>query len=238
MEERMLKKEFRDTIRILLESSVLLLAIPFMMAISLLGEIYISYYELIYYVSVFTILAFACYSGLAMFRTERKDKGFEYLLTLPFSKRKIFLYKWLPRFLVLAVLALVSALVFKMTFSHWVIPMLLVQLGAVFLSLAFPSLFAGFAAVLVLGWFYALANVFVTFHFYTRWGVLVDHESHLIAMLLLVIPLGVSFFLAFRNFDLKPFKVTVRSYFYVAVPVILLEAVFIFMNFEKFRRFL
>jgi hypothetical protein len=67
---------------------------------------------------------------------------------------------------------------------------------------------------------------------------LVNHESHFIAMLLLLIPLGVSFFLAFRNFDLKPFKVTVRSYFYVAVPVILLEAVIIFMNFETFRRFL
>jgi hypothetical protein len=237
----MIKKEFRDTLRILLESSVLLLAIPLTIGISILFGTYLPYGDFIYVIVILTVLAFACYSGLAMFRSERKDKGFEYLLTLPYSKWKIFICKWLPRLVVLLVLALLSALLFKMTVVNWVIPLILLQLGTVFLSLAVPSLFVGFIAVLVLLWFYALSRMFIIYLFYN-----VLHLSfarfpvpppYIISAFLLLIPLGISFFLVYKNFDLKPYKYTIRPYFFIGLPLILLQAIIIFLYYGDIKPF-
>lgn len=238
----MIKKEIRDTLKILLESSVLLLAIPITIGMSMLFDTYVPYGDFIYIVGMLTVLAFACYSGLAMFRSERKDKGFEYLLTLPYSKLKIFIYKLLPRLVVLLVLALLSVVFFKMTVVYWVIPLILLQLGTVFLSLAFPSLFVGFIAVLVLLWFYALSRTFIIYIFYNVLRLPFDRfpilPPYIIAAFLLLIPLGISFFLVFKNFDLKPYKFTIRPYFFIGLPLILLQAIVIFLYFEDIKPFL
>jgi hypothetical protein len=237
----MIKKEFRDTLKILLESSVLLLAIPITIGLSMLFDTYVPYADFIYITAVLTVLAFACYSGLAMFRSEQRDKGFEYLLTLPYSKLKIFIYKLLPRLVVLLVLGLLSVVFFEMTVANWVIPLILLQLGTVFLSLAFPSLFIGFIAVLVLLWFYALSRTFIIYIFYNVLRLSFDRfpvlPPYIIAAFLLLIPLGISFFLVFKNFDLKPYKYAIRPYFFIGLPFILLQAIVIFLYFEDIKPF-
>lgn len=234
----MLKKEFRDTLRILLESSLLLLAIPLMLGFVLLLGLYVPVIELIKAVLVITLFVFSGYSGIAMFQAEQKDKGFEYLLTLPVSKLKIFLSKLIPRVVVLAVLVGLAILFLDIGFKSIIIPLIFLQLGGVFLSLAFNTFFLGFVAVLLLGFFYSLSFMFITNLFYRLKQFSFDPFSiippTLLAALLLWIPLGLSFFLVFRGFDLKPYKYTVRPYFFVALPLLLLQALIILLYFEKF----
>ena len=94
----MLKKEFRDTLRILLESSSLLLSVPLIILTTLIMGLKINVVQLIKMISIVTVFAFSGYSGLGMFLWEKRDKGFEYLLTLPISRLKLFIYKLVPRF--------------------------------------------------------------------------------------------------------------------------------------------
>ena len=232
----MLKKEFRDTLRILLESSLLLLSVPVIILFSFIMGFKINILQLLKVTSIVTIFAFSGYSGLGMFLWEKRDKGSEYLLTLPMSKLKIFIYKFLPRFLLLALLAVLSHLFFGIN-GHYFIALLFIQLGGVFLSLAFSSFFMAFITIFLLGFFYSLAIQFII-----RWFKVIHDFSfnpfelispYVLAALLLGIPLAVSFFLAFKNYDLKPFKYAVKPYLFIGLPLILVQALVIFFYYEK-----
>jgi hypothetical protein len=231
----MLKKEFRDTFRILLESSAVFLATPLVFGWIRLIELDFSFSEIAYWDAHIAIVLFAGYSGLGMFHRERKDKGFEYLLTLPYSKLRIFIYKVLPRVTMLVTAGLLMVIFTKVTTSAFLVPLLFFQLGMVFISLTFGSLFAGAVAGVILAYFHALSGSFIEYLF--RFSLHIDPvlPSHFLAGLSILIPLGISFSLAFRNLDLKPFKYTVRSYLYIALPLLSAQAIIIFLNFEKFR---
>ena len=235
----MFKKEFRDTLRILLESSLLMLSIPLTLGLALLLGLYIPVADFIKAVSIITIFVFAGYSGLAIFQTERRDKGFEYLLTLPVSKLKIFLAKIVPRFVVLSVLAGIALLFLDITFEEVVIPLIFLQIGGVFLSLAFNSFFLGVISVALLGFIYSLLYMFLNnFYYYLRQFDL-DLFSiippGIPTVLLLGIPLGISFFLVYRNFDIKPYKYTIKPYFFIAIPLLLLQVLIVVVYFDSVR---
>lgn len=234
----MLKKEFQDTLRILLESSVLLLAVPVVFGLIRLVGMEASFNEMAYVGALTSVMLFAGYSGLAMFYRERKDKGFEYLLTLPYSKLRIFLYKVVPRVVVLTIMGSAMVIFMEMTVSDFLLPLLFFQLGMVFMSLAFSSLFAGIVAGVIMAYFYVLSTLFVVYFFKDSLRLEPILPPHILAGLFLLVPLGISFFLAYKNLDLKPYKYMVRPYFYVAVPLLLLEVIFIFLNFERLAEFL
>lgn len=240
----MLKKEFRDTLRILLESSMLMLSIPFIMLISFIfgldspGGDLSTKSDLVRAVALLTAFAFAGYSGMAFFLSERRDKGFEYLLTLPISRWKIFLYKLAPRLLVLLLIFVLFALLGGATVKGILYPLLTVQIGMIFLSLAFSSYFAGFIAFVLLGFFYSLGIKFVWYALYVldgnSYGLFGTVPVELIALLLPGIPLAISFFKVFLNYDLKPARFTLKPYYYIALPVILVEFIVIFVFYQGY----
>lgn len=235
----MFKKEFRDTLRILLESSLLLLAVPFMKLLAMIFASPVPIMTLWGLSFQFTLIVFAIYSGLAMFKAERKDKGFEYLLTLPYSKGRIFLEKYAPRFLLLLVLGVVSTFFIDKTVVNWVIPLLLLQLGTVSLSLAFPTMFGAGIATITLLYFFIFSMKYIFYLSIKILGLSVTPFTESVifytAILLLVVPLGISFYLVFRKFDLKPYKYTVRPYFYVALPLISLQVILMFFLYDNIR---
>jgi ABC-type multidrug transport system permease subunit len=242
MEDLMLKKEFRDTLRILLESSLLLLSIPVMLGISLVFGLEAPTLDVISAVSLLTAYAFACYSGVALFRAEKRDKGLEYMLSLPLSRFKIFLYKLLPRFIFLMALAGVLSLFSEFTFKITVVPLIFLQVGTMFLSLAFDSYFMGMIGVLLLGFFYSLSGRFMYYVMYELGGRTFEliHlvSPYTVAALILGIPLAISFFLAFKNLDMKAYKYSLKPYIYIVLPVLLLHLV-VFFTFQEqvFRYF-
>lgn len=231
----MLKKELHDTLRILLESAVLLLSVPIIIIISLIMGFKVHYVQLLKVTSIITIFAFAGYSGLGMFLWEKRDKGFEYLLALPMSRLKIFVYKLLPRVVVLLLLTGISILILNM--SENAFPALIfIQLGAVFLSLALNSYFTSFIVIILLGFLYSLSSRFITGVFHHWKGYSFDPfaiiSPHVLAALLLGIPLAIAFFLALKNFDLKPYKYVIKPYLFIALPLLLVQAAVIFLFYE------
>jgi hypothetical protein len=241
MEESMVKKEFRDTLQILLESSVLLLSVPLICLISLIMGFKVNYGQLVKLISITTVFAFAGYSGLGMFLWEMRDKGFEYLLTLPMSRVKLFIYKLLPRMVLLLLFLGIWGLVFNQPLKSYLLVLLFIQLIAVCLSLAFNSYLAALISIILLGFFYSLSSMFITALFLRWQSVSINPfeiiSPYVLAALLIVIPLGISFLLTFRNFDLKPYKYAVRPYLFIALPLILMQAVLIFLYFEKVMEF-
>ncbi|MGD2087640.1 MAG: hypothetical protein PVH61_15800 [Candidatus Aminicenantes bacterium] len=233
----MLKKEFRDTLRILVESSVMLLAVPLIILMSIIMGFKVNYVQLIKIISIITVFAFSGYSGLGMFLWEKRDKGFEYLLTLPISRLKLFIYKLLPRFVVLMAMLGTWALVFNMPVKNYIVVLIFIQLAAACLSLAFNSYFAALIGIILLGFFYSLSRRFIIFLFYRWQGISNDPitiiSPYVLAALLLGIPLAISFLLAFRNFDLKPYKYVIRPYLFIALPLLLVQVVVIFFYYEK-----
>lgn len=233
----MLKKEIRDSLQILLESSVLLLAVPLIYLISLIMGFKINFEQLVKIISIITVFAFAGYSGLGMFLWEKRDKGFEYLLTLPLSRVKVFIYKLLPRMVVLFLLLGIWGLIFNQPIKDYITILLFIQLVAVCLSLAFNSYFAALIGIILLGFFHGLSSVFIT-SLFLHWQEVSIYpfeiiSPYVLSALLIVIPLGVSFLLAFRNFDLKPYKYVVRPYLFIALPLLLVQTVIILLYYEK-----
>jgi hypothetical protein len=238
----MLKKEFRDTLIILLQSSIMLLSIPIIMGLSLVMDTGIPFVQLVKAASFITLLAFTGYSGLSMFQWERKDKGFEYLLTLPLSKLKLLIFKMLPRLSILFILGGCYALLADVgNVMDYLAALLIFHLGAAFLSLAFQSLFPGVVAVILLATLYSLANMFLSSVY--RQVRQLDFNPfyivppYVVAALLLLIPLGISFFLVLKNLDLKPYKYSPRPYLFIALPAVLLQAVIIVLYYDRFVGF-
>lgn len=236
----MLKKEFRDTLQILLESSVLLLSVPLIFLVSLIMGFKVNW-QLVKIISITTVFVFAGYSGLGMFLWEMRDKGFEYLLTLPISRVKLFFDKLLPRVVVLFLLLGIWGLVFNQPLKDYLVVLLFIQLIAVCLSLAFNSYLAALISTILLGFFCVLSGWFITALFIRLQTVSINPfeiiSPYALAALLIVIPLGISFLLTFRNFDLKPYKYAIRPYLFIALPLILIQAVLIFLYFEKVKAF-
>jgi hypothetical protein len=235
----MIKKEFRDTLRILVESSVMLLAVPLIILMSLIMGFTINYVELIKIISIITVFAFSAYSGLGMFLWEKRDKGFEYLLTLPISRLKLFIYKLVPRFVVLMLFLATWALIFAVPIKDYIVVLVFIQLAAACLSLAFNSYLAAVIGIILLGFFYGLSSRFITFLFIRWQRISIDLfaiiSPYVLAALLLGIPLGISFLLAFWNFDLKPYKYVIKPYLFIALPLLLVQVVVIFWYYDKIR---
>ena len=233
----MLKKEFRDSLRILLESSLFLLAVPMSILASVIMGFTLAYGQLIKYTSIITIFAFAAYSGLGMFLWEKRDKGLEYLLTLPMSRLTLFLCKLLPRMILLLVLLGAWGLIFQVSIKQLVVVLIFIQLAAASLSLAFNSYFAAIIGIILLMFFYSLSQRFIWFLFY-QWRELSVNpfaiiSPTLLAALLTGIPLALSFLMAFKNLDLRPYKYTVKPYLFIAVPLLLAQVAVIFFFYEK-----
>lgn len=233
----MIKKEFRDTLRILLESSILLLSIPFILLLTLIMGGELPVFKMIKLTLSVTIIGFACYSGLSLFQSERKEKGFEYLFTLPMHRLKVFCYKTFPRIVVLAVLVIISRAFFD-TGTGYVIACFYIQFTGIFLSLAFPSLLPGVISIILLGFIFTLAKEFFTFIFYKMRTFSFDPfdlvSPDAVAALLLVIPLAVAFIIVLKNLDLKSHILTVKPYLFIAAPLLLAQVVFIFLYYRDF----
>lgn len=236
----MLKKEFQDTLRILLESSLFLFAIPVVLLVAWIFGLEVPAEDLLFAVPLATIFIFAAYSGMALFLRERRDKSFEYMLTLPLSRLKLLALKMLPRVLVLALLTLSMAMFHEVTFYGFILPLLYFHFGMAFLSLAFTrSYFAGFIAAFLLGFIYTMGQRVWYFSLYVWAGrthdILHTVNPTLITVLMVLVPLAVSFFWVFNKLDLRPYRYAVRPYFYVAAPVLVLEVIYMFLAYDLYR---
>ncbi|HVP41233.1 MAG TPA: ABC transporter permease subunit, partial [Candidatus Krumholzibacteriaceae bacterium] len=130
----MLRKEARDALKRFIESLVALLIIPFIyIGDKLVTKVGLDYASIIHTGFVITLLIYAVYAGATVFQSERKDRAFEYLFSLPLTRRKIILAKVLPRLGLLLFLGGVATIVVGRGLPT--------ELGMTLLLLFFSSLF-------------------------------------------------------------------------------------------------
>ena len=264
----MIRKEFRDIFQSTLVRLSFLAIIPLLALLKVspwkiyhffLGSMFRilnGYAEHIYvnsftFLLAVTILWTANHYGTNAFRGEHRDRAFEYLLSFPFSKSRILVYKFVPRVSMLVL----STIVYEVLASYYVVPMRQIQ-GPLFFFID-PVFFPVWVLFfLVAGFFLGLFEqknwiavvTFLTFFstILISLGIckailraidpgIVDKShftgfSFLIGVMLVLVVLGTAFFTVYRKFDMKSPGLHARRFaFRVLPPLVLLTFTSIYL---------
>ena len=242
----MLKKEFKDVIKLTFSLSILwILGISlYLMTFILkgtdfdLGGILLVFYQLL-------ILTTSFFLGISLFSKEIRNSGLEYLLTLPFSRTRLLLLKIVPRFVILIILYLVYMLILLLsTTDPFLFP------PASFTALSFSFFFISASLSVWRGNFVgnSIITLFMLLFFLlaadiTTWLVAIQHfgnsesfkfgtfiiydtsqfSSFSIAHLgfLLSSPFLVSLFYGFKKFDIRTPKKYIKRFLLILIPLII-----------------
>lgn len=196
----------------------------------------------------FWLLMFSLFLGLSPFALDSKQQGMEYLLTLPFSRRRLLFIKLLPRLAAAVLFYGVFFLLYRLmgndAFGSYFEFFSLAYFALFFISFSFSSINENFIvqsiwAGLALCCYLTLCSLILTVGFawntnfslgsvwrFGHFGNLIyDSSSWITAIavfLLLLAPFVVSYFLAFKKFDLRPARAFNRRHLLFFVPLLLL----------------
>jgi hypothetical protein len=194
------------------------------------------------------LLTASMFLGLSPFAMDSRQKGMEYLLSLPISRRRLLLIKLLPR---LAAVVLFYGIFFLLyghmgndAFGGYFAFFSLSYFALFFISFSFSSIHENFIvqsiwAGFALCGYLTLCSLIVTLGFawnsnfslgslwrFGHFGNLVYDSSGWITaiavFLLLLAPFIVSYFLAFKKFDLKSSRVFNRCHLLLFIPLLFL----------------
>ena len=236
----MLKKEFRDTAYRFVECMLILLAVPIAyLTDKLLVHFRAPFQDIIEVVGLLVVLGFSVYAGATIFQAEKKDRAFEYLLSLPLTRKKILWNKLLPRLAFILGLILVLFIVQGGSSALSLgITMLVLFSASVFLSLPVDSVIIAFLGVAMLYYLFQLCASMIYRLMISLWRLHILHynpreeySSQVIAALIVLAPLGIAFWKTYKNLDLKPMRLQLKPYLVIALPsivTVLALAVFFF----------
>ncbi|UCE40169.1 MAG: hypothetical protein JSV17_11960 [Candidatus Aminicenantes bacterium] len=236
----MLKKETLESLRRAVESMLVLFAIP----LALLWDRFViksgwNFSDIFNVVLAATVVAFAVYSGATIFQSEKKDRAFEYLYSLPVSRFEILKIKILPRLAILLSMIVVLALFtgFKSSFGNGITYLFLFFIS-IFLSLTIHSVIIGLLGMLLLYYVYYFLHR-ILFYFSLRYnlritGFLGLTLGKLIPALLLLIPFGIAFWLTFKKMDVKPMKLQTKTYYIIILSTLAILITFVVFYFREY----
>jgi ABC-type transport system involved in multi-copper enzyme maturation permease subunit len=241
----MLRKEFNEVLKQSLYLIVLVIGLPVFVAIlSLLFGWSVTYDEVFFMTYQGGLIIFGLITGVTLFASERKQRGVEYLLTLPVSRLRLLAIKIFPRLAVLLVLSLLYVLckffiggpfsevpLFYLFYAVFMLFIISVSISAShenFVLLAIGTLFVFTAHSLLISLVFprAIMEIFPSFLLLREGSVLV------LGILGLLIPFLTSFIVSFRKFDVHPLKRFNKKYLKVFTPLVviglLLSLVFLY----------
>ena len=97
----MIKKEFKDSFKQMVMIISLLAVVPLFFVIDKLAwDSNTNYFSILVIFLGVLIYFIANRYGIEIFRPEEEDDAFEYILSLPINRRKIYLNKLLPRLVI------------------------------------------------------------------------------------------------------------------------------------------
>jgi ABC-type Na+ efflux pump permease subunit len=235
----MFKKELRDASELFLECLLLLLVVP----VTFVFDKYLIHFDwnisVIFNLSLLSVLIiYPLLAGTLVFQSEKKDNAFEYLLSLPLSKAHILIAKIIPRLLFLFALIGVS-----MIFSPYKnvllngFNLIVLFLISMFLCLTYSSITIYFVEIGLLFWLFYFDYKILNFLLWKPEIARASYpvfSSQLIAAALLLIPLGLAFWLTFKKLDIRPLKYQLKPYVFVALPAILTLITFTIVFAKKY----
>lgn len=238
----MLKKEIFDSLKIFVLCMLLLLCVP----LGYVLDKFIIHFgwslkEIFNFSYLLTTIAFPIAAGLTIFQSEKRDRAFEYLFSLPLSRLKILMCKVLPRLMLLLILIIASTL-FSVYANIWIngFNLVILFLISIVMSISFNSLAIGFIGVSI--FFYVYYHFSGTIHtiFIGLKPELMDPFSlaaffyNLLSAALLLTPLGIAFWITFKNLDVKPLKLQMKSYYLIVLPTLIIFIAFIIITFKTY----
>lgn len=237
----MLKKEILDALKKLIECLIVLVAIPICFVWDrLFLNFRWDFLDIIYFVLVATVVVYSIYSGATIFQTEKKDRAFEYLLSMPLTRMKIIIYKIFPRISILALMIIVMAVFsgFKINLIY-VVQLIFLFLISASISVAIDSVIIGFIGVSMLYIVFFYTSRIISF---SAWPLNIFNPKSagslliidLLSASLLLVPFGIAFWKIFKNLDVKPLKLQIRPYYYIALPALLIIISFIVASFKGY----
>jgi hypothetical protein len=195
----------------------------------------------------FMLLMFSMFLGLSPFALDSKQKGMEYLLTLPFSRRRLLFIKLLPRLAAVILFYLAFIILYGLvgndaigggfaffSLAYFALFFISYSLSAVDGNFIVQSLWAGIAwcGYLALCLFIIMLGFSWKFGMPTSWvGSSIWHDlsydvptllAAIAVFFLMAVPFILSIFLAFKKFDLKPARAFNRRQLFFFMPLLLL----------------
>lgn len=235
----MLKKEIYEAIKKELECLLVLGVVP----LAFLWDRWVmkfnwGFRDIFSSIFITTILFYAVYAGATIFQPEKRDKAFEYLFSLPVSRVKIFLIKLISRLVILILLVLICVLFFNIKVADFGISFFVLFFISVFLSIGINSIIINLFGVLLLFYIqYSLWEILLNYsvsHGLESQGAWVIPLFQLIAAALLLVPMGIAFWLTFRRMDVKPMKLQMRTYYAILFPTLVVLITFVSLMFKKY----
>lgn len=193
------------------------------------------------------LLMFSMFLGLSPFAMDSKQKGMEYLLTLPFSRRRLLFIKLVPRLAAIVIFYLAFVLLYGLigndaigggftlfSLACFALFFISFSLSVVHENFIVQSIWAGialcgylavclFLCALGLEWKFGMPSSWIGSRLWQELAFDVPTLLSAVAVfLLLAAPFIVSFFLAFKKFDLKPARAFNRRQLLIFVPLLLL----------------
>lgn len=235
----MLKKEVWDAVNRELECLILLGIVP----LAFIWDRFImkfnwGFRDIFHGVFITTVAIYAVYAGATIFQSEKKDRAFEYLFSLPVSRIKILMTKILPRLVILIFLVIVLVLFFDLDVSTSGIMFPLIFLISCFLSIGVNSIIVNLIGVIMLLYVqYSIWQILMNYSFLhgleSRSDWLIP-GFQLIAAALLLIPMATAFWLTFKRMDVKPMKLQMRTYYAIVLPTLVILITFVSLMFKKY----
>jgi ABC-type Na+ efflux pump permease subunit len=222
----MLRKEIRDALKRFVESLVVLAVIPFMyLWDKLLMKRGLDYASLIDTGFVITLLFYAVYAGATVFQAERKDRAFEYLFSLPLTRRKIILAKILPRLGLLLVLVGAATLAVGGDLPAKIaVTVFVLFFSSLFLSLGVSSIVINLFGVMLMYLIFFLGGHVFGYLLLKLGGNFASHlgwpVTQIISAAVLLVPFGLAFWLTFKKMDARPFKLQMKTYYAITLPTL------------------
>ena len=235
----MFKKEALDALKREMECLAFLGAIPVAFLFDkFFLKINWEFIAIFQWVFIATIIIYTLYAGASIFQSEKRDRAFEYLFSLPISRIKIIHFKFSPRLIVLLILTLISGLFFDVSIYSYGITFFFLFFISAFLSININSVVINLAGVSIL---YVLFNFlwqilmnFSFMHGLESRGVWIIPAFQLLAAVLILIPTGTAFWLTFKKMDVKPMKLQMRTYYAIVFPTIIILIVFVSLMFKGY----
>ncbi len=252
----MLKKEIREVLKQILFFSLVIIVLPgFLRITSIVADQ--TYFDIFFGGLQVWLLFWAMFMGISLFSADHGQKGMEYLLSLPYSRLQIFVFKILPRLVAVVVFFLVflilywnggedksafSLLAFSIVyFSFFLIALSLSASSENFIFLSLLSFFSLFIYLWLIFLAYRVAWLFKDIPYYELdirpffAGALdPDISGHILAAaFFLLLPLVISFYLTFTKLDGRPPKVFNKRHIKYLIPLFILG--FITSSFSAYK---
>ena len=249
----MLKKEILDSLKRLAESLLIFLTIPFILFVDrIIIKFGVEFSDLYFVVFYFFVTFFSVNLGATIFQSEKKDKAFEYLFSLPLSRTNILLYKILPRLILLCIVTFIFSMSkgFGTSFPAMLQPVVYLKTMyfityfiflfflSVFLSFAFNSVALCFIGVYIL----SFLRLYTSQSFdYLAWKLfpnllgkrMVMYFNEILSACVLLIPIGIAFWITYKKMDNKPLKFQTKKYYVTTISTIAILIFYVVFFFKK-----